>query len=486
MLQTSVATPLPLFPDLELYIDGAWCGGSSGQVRNIVNPATEEEIGQLPLAALVDLDRAVTAAAREFPAWRDRAPAERTGILVRAAGLVRENRERLAALTTVEIGMRRADALILVDRAAEVLDWDANEGRRLYGRILPSPAGMRQAVVREAIGPVAAISPWNGSVFTPCRKIGSALSAGCTLVLKAPEEAPMSAIALVRLFEEAGVPPGVLNLVFGDPAEVSRHLTEAPEIRLISFTGSVPVGKHLAQLAGAHLKQTVMELGGHAPVIICRDANLEAAANQLLATKFMNAGQICFSPTRVLAERPVFDEFLGLVRAKTEKIVVGNGLAADVGMGPLASRRRLDAVAALIDQAVSQGAKIECGGERVGDTGFFFAPTVLSSVPDGAKLLHEEPFGPVMTVNAFDDLDEALRIANQVQYGLAGYAFTESARTADRLFRELQCGMVAINNFGVSTHGMPFGGVKDSGTGREGGIEGILSYTHAKTLTHVY
>ena len=473
-------------PALNLYIDGQWCPGSSGNTLDVFNPATGELLNRVDLATKADLDRAIAAARTAFKSWRDTSPISRTKILTKAADLIRAKSEELAKLTTLEMGMRFADALVLILRAADVLEWDANEGRRLYGRILPAQYGLVQTVIREPIGPVASFSPWNGSIFTPCRKIGSALAAGCTLILKAAEEAPHTAVALVHLFEQAGVPPGVLNLVFGDPAEVSEHLIKSPAIRMVTFTGSVPIGKHLAQMAAALLKPTVMELGGHSPVIVCSDADLPDAANKLVASKYFGAGQICQAPSRVFIHASVYEEFKALLAERIAKIRVGDGLDEDVTMGPLFGKKRLAAVSGLVDEAVAGGAEIVAGGKPIGRAGYFYEPTLLAHVPSSAKILREEPFGPVMTIAKFDDLDAAVAAANSVEYGLAAYAFTQSAATAHLLSRRLQCGMVGINHFGVSTDGMPFGGVKDSGYGREGGVEGIMNYTIAKTVSHLH
>jgi succinate-semialdehyde dehydrogenase/glutarate-semialdehyde dehydrogenase len=478
--------PPAFFPDLALFINGAWTTGSEGKFLDVRNPATEAVIGRLPMAGEGDIANAIAAAATSFGPWRDMGPARRTSILLKAASFIRRDSRQLAALTTLELGLPIRDAQVLMERSADVLEWDANEGRRLYGRVLPSEPGLRQMVLREAIGPAAAFSPWNGSIFTPCRKIGSALSAGCTLVLKAAEETPVSTIALVRLFEEAGVPAGVLNLVFGNPAAISQQLIESPDIRIVSFTGSVPVGRQLAVLAARHLKPAVMELGGHAPVIVCADANVEIAAERLVATKFFSAGQVCFSPSRVYVERSVYHAFVDSVAGKVAQIKLGDGFDESTRMGPMVSSRRLEAVHALVQEAVEKGGEICHGGRRRAGPGFYYEPTVLTGVPPNASVLREEPFGPVMTIAPFDDLAHAIRDANGLPYGLAAYAFTQSAAIADRLSRELECGMVGINSFGVSTHGMPFGGVKDSGSGREGGIEGISSYTVAKTVTHAF
>jgi len=481
-----MAYPAPSLPDLGLYINGRWTSGTSGKTVDVFNPATGQLLNKLPLASAADLDAAIVAASAAFETWRDTAPLERTKMLTHAARLIRERSNELAGLTTLEMGMRFPEALVLVMRAADVLEWDANEGRRLYGRILPSQFGLVQSIIREPIGPVASFSPWNGSIFTPCRKIGSALASGCTLILKAAEETPHTAVALVRIFEEVGVPAGVLNLVFGNPAEVSEKLINAPEIRLVTFTGSVPIGRHLSMMAANKLKPTVMELGGHSPIIVCGDADIEDAATKLAATKYFGAGQICQAPSRVFVDSAVYDTFAKLLTDKVKTIRVGNGLDEATEMGPLFSPKRLAAVSDLIDQAVSQGAQVLAGGHRIEAPGNFYEPTILADVPQSADILRDEPFGPVLALAKFNDLDEAIKAANAVDYGLAAYVFTRSASTANLLSRRLQCGMVGINHFGVSTDGMPFGGVKDSGFGREGGVEGILNYTIAKTISHMH
>lgn len=477
--------PTPNLPELKLFIDGRWIAGASGNSLDVFNPATGERLNQLPLASTADVDRAISAAATAFETWRDTAPLERTKLITAAARIVRERCDELAGLTTLEMGMRFADAKVLVMRAADILDWDANEGRRLYGRILPAQFGLTQTILREPIGPVASFAPWNGSIFTPCRKIGSALAAGCTLILKAAEETPHTAVALVKIFEEVGVPSGVLNLVFGNPAEVSERLIQAPEIRLVTFTGSVPIGKHLAKMAAGYLKPSVMELGGHSPVIVCDDADLADAANKLIASKYFGAGQVCQAPSRVFVQSSVYDAFASMLVERVKSIRVGNGLDDDTTMGPLFNQRRLSAVSGLIDQAIAQGAKALIGANRLEGPGNFYAPTILQNVPATADILHYEPFGPVMTLAKFEQLPEVIKAANSVEYGLGAFVFTRSASRANLLSRRLQCGMVGINHFGVSTDGMPFGGVKDSGFGREGGVEGILNYTIAKTISHL-
>ncbi|MDY0038295.1 MAG: NAD-dependent succinate-semialdehyde dehydrogenase, partial [Zoogloea oleivorans] len=457
----------------------------TGAVCEVINPADGSILGHLPVAGAPELDRAIAAAEKGLRIWRCTPPARRTEVLLKAAVLLRERIELIAPLSTLEVGQPIGDARNYLLRGAEIIDWDANEGRRVYGRIIPSEPGLRQMVVHEPVGVVAALTPWNAPIFTPCRKIASALAAGCSLILKAAEEAPAATMALVQCFIDAGVPPGVLNLVYGDPAMISRYLIEAPAVRLISFTGSVPVGKYLAQLAAQQMKPTIMELGGHAPVIVCADADVQGAAEKIAAAKYRNAGQACIAPSRFYVHESVYASFVERFVAAAEKIKVGPGFEAGVGMGPLANIRRLAAVESLVDDALKRGARAASGGKRLPGPGFFFPPTVLVDVPGDARILSEEPFGPVVTIAPFRELDDAIAQANALPYGLAGYAFTRSAATADKIATELECGAIAINHLTVSTHGIPFGGVKESGIGREGGTEGVAGYTISKTVTHL-
>lgn len=472
------------YPQLKLCIDGQWVA-ETGAVCEVINPADGSILGHLPVAGVPELDRAIAAAEKGLRIWRSTPPARRTEVLLKAAVLLRERIELIAPLSTLEVGQPIGDARNYLLRGAEIIDWDANEGRRVYGRIIPSEPGLRQMVVHEPVGVVAALTPWNAPIFTPCRKIASALAAGCSLILKAAEEAPAATMALVQCFIDAGVPPGVLNLVYGDPAMISRYLIEAPAVRLISFTGSVPVGKYLAQLAAQQMKPTIMELGGHAPVIVCADADVQGAAEKIAAAKYRNAGQACIAPSRFYVHESVYASFVERFVAAAEKIKVGPGFEAGVGMGPLANIRRLAAVESLVDDALKRGARAASGGKRLPGPGFFFPPTVLVDVPGDARILSEEPFGPVVTIAPFRELDDAIAQANALPYGLAGYAFTRSAATADKIATELECGAIAINHLTVSTHGIPFGGVKESGIGREGGTEGVAGYTISKTVTHL-
>ena len=472
------------YEPVQLYIDGQWTDGSGGRSEQIVNPATAESLGTVPLAESADLDRALAAADRGYRVWRDLPVDERTNILHRAADLVRQRAGAIGTTMTLEQGKPLPEARGEVMRVAKLLDWDAEEGRREYGRIIPVDIDTELTVTHEPIGPVAAFTPWNFPAGSPMRKIAAALSAGCSIVIKASEETPGTACALVRCFEEAGVPAGVLNLVFGVPADVSEQLIASPITRLVAFTGSIPVGKQLAGLAARVMKPALMELGGHAPVIVCEDADPEQAAVRTVASKFVNAGQVCTSPSRILVHESLHDRFLDALVKASEAVKVGDGLEEGVRMGPLANDRRLAAVEQLVSDAVSRGATVACGGERLDREGWFYAPTVLTGVPLVARVMHEEPFGPIAPVVSFTDLSDALELANSLPYGLAAYGFTESAATANQLKRGLEAGILSINHCGGSVPEAPSGGVKESGYGKEGGSEGLEAYLVTKRISH--
>jgi succinate-semialdehyde dehydrogenase/glutarate-semialdehyde dehydrogenase len=471
------------YPDLSLYIDGAWTGAE--QSAPVYNPATEEILGHVPLATADHLDRALAAADRGFRAWRDTPIADRTRILLKAADLLTGRADRVARVMTLEQGKPLAEARGEVLRVAGALRWDAEDARRAYGRIIPSAADTILSVRHEPVGPVAAFTPWNFPAGSPMRKLAGALSTGCSIIIKASEETPGTAVEIVRCFAEAGLPAGALNLVFGDPASVSRHLIAAPAIRLVAFTGSIPVGKLLAAQAGSRMKPCLMELGGHAPVIVCADADPVRAARRAAAAKFANAGQVCTSPSRFLVHESLHADFLAEFTAAAERVVVGNGLATGTTMGPLANPRRLEAMTELVDDAVERGAKLVLGGERLDRPGWFFPPTVLTDVPGDARVMRDEPFGPIAPIVPFTDLDDALRIANSLPYGLAAYGFTRSAKTAEKLVTGFEAGILSINHCGGSVHEAPSGGVKQSGYGREGGPEGLEAYLITKRVSHL-
>ena len=470
------------YPNLQLFIDGEW---KSRDGQPVLNPADDSVLGTVPHATRTDLDAALEAAEKGFKVWSRTSPAKRAEIILKAAQLMRERIEELAVAMTLEQGKPIAQSRLEILRACEIIEWDAQEGRRIYGRIIPSEPGMRHSVLRQPIGVVAAFSPWNFPTSSPARKVGGALSAGCSIILKASEETPAGAVQLVKAFADAGLPPGVLNLVFGKPAEISEYLIPQPAVRLVTFTGSVPVGKHLTALAGAHMKPVIMELGGHSPVIVCDDVDpVSSAVNSALA-KSRNAGQVCVSPTRFFVEDAIYDRFTEAMTEKAASLKVGSGLDPANQMGPLANERRMAAMEMLVTDAREKGARVMTGGSRIGNRGNFYPLTVLADVPDEARAMREEPFGPLSLLNRVRSLDEAIEKANSVPYGLAGYAFTNSARKAERMAESIEVGNLSINHFVASSAETPFGGVKDSGFGREGGTEGLQCYTVVKNVSHL-
>jgi succinate-semialdehyde dehydrogenase/glutarate-semialdehyde dehydrogenase len=472
------------YPRVALYIDGEWADGAGGRGEDIVNPANGQVLGRVPFAEPEDVDRAIAAARAAFPGWRDAGPDHRSGILHRAAGLIHERAAGIGRVMTLEEGKPLPEAIGEVHRAATLLEWDCEEGRRAYGRIIPTDPSQILSVRQAPVGPVGALVPWNFPAGGPMRKIAAALAAGCSIVIKPSEEVPGTVCLLAQAFEDAGLPPGVLNVVFGVPDEVSRRVIASPAIRFIAFTGSVPVGKHIAGLAAASMKPAIMELGGHAPVIVCADTDPVAAAQACVRAKVVNAGQVCTSPSRFLVHSritPVFvDAFIAAMRA----VKVGDGLDSGVQMGPMVSERRRAGVHRLVTDAIDRGANVVLGGEPAPGPGFFYPPTVLTGVPADAALLHEEPFGPVAPITAFDDIDEALEIANALPYGLAAYGFTDSAAAAERLIAGFEAGILSINHCSGSVPQAPSGGVKDSGYGREGGHEGLSGYLVTKRVSH--
>ncbi len=462
------------YADLNLFIGGEWVSGAGRHVAPVINPATEEVIGQLPHATTDDLDRALAAASDSFPRWRALAPHERGKILRRAADLLRERSEHIARLATLEEGKTLAETRWEVSLSADIFDWYAEEGRRAYGRVLPQrAAGVRMTVLKEPVGPVAAFAPWNFPIGNPARKIGAALGAGCPCILKPAEETPASALEVARALVDAGLPKGVLSVVFGVPSEVSAHLLASPVIRAISFTGSTVVGKQLLKLAADGMKRTTMELGGHAPVLVFDDVDVEQVLDQSIVAKFRNAGQICVSPTRFYIHERIYDRFVSGFTARAQALRVGDGMSESSQMGPLAHPRRVTSMETLLGDARTSGARFHLGGAKLGRKGYFWQPTVLSDVPNGARIMNEEPFGPVALLNPFSKFEEVIGQANRLPYGLAAYAFTGSARTVNLLGEQIEAGMIGINSFGISVPESPFGGVKESGHGSEEGIEGL-------------
>ncbi len=467
-----------------LLIDGEWIEASARETQPIINPATGKAIGLVPHATAADLDRALAASQRAFNGWRHVSPRERGKILKKAADLLRARQDETARLATLEMGKTLAEAKLENHFAAEEMEWFAEEARRSYGRVIPGRLHhTRFSVVKEPVGPAAGFSAWNFPIGNAARKLGSALAAGCTMVYKPGEESPAAALAVARCLVDAGVPAGVIAVVFGVPDTISRHLLASPIIRKISFTGSVPVGKHLIKLAADGLKRTTMELGGHAPVLVFDDVDMEATLDLAVLRKYRNSGQVCVSPTRFYVQEKSYRSFVEGFAARAARIKVGDGLDPTSQMGPMVHTRRRDAIEALVQDATAKGAKLLAGGRRVGNEGAFYEPTVLADVPIDARIMSEEPFGPVAVLNPFTDIEDGIAKANSLPFGLAAYAFTQSAANIHRLGDELEAGMVGINSFNISTPETPFGGVKDSGHGSEVGIEGIDAFLVTKTLS---
>jgi succinate-semialdehyde dehydrogenase/glutarate-semialdehyde dehydrogenase len=468
----------------QLFINGNWTDSQIGGTLPVLNPATAEAIGTVSRAERPDLNLALDAAQKGFLAWRKISAFERSKIMRKAAELIRSRLDTIARILTTEQGKPLAEAKTEILVAADVIDWFAEEARRTYGRVIPPRAeGVYQLVIKEPVGPVAAFSPWNFPINQAVRKISIALAAGCSIILKGPEETPGPCAELVRAFSDAGVVPGAVNLVFGVPAEISEYLIPHPIIRKISFTGSTAVGKRLAALAGLHMKRVTMELGGHAPVIIFDDADLDVATKAMAASKYRNAGQVCISPTRFLIQTKAYESFVEKFINASNQVHVGDGLEAGTTMGPLAHDRRLHAIQGFVNDAVEHGAEVQTGGNQIGDKGYYFPPTILTHTSRDSRVMNDEPFGPVAVMIPFSDFDEAVAEANRLPYGLAAYAWTKSAKTANLIGAAVESGMVSINHVSLALPETPFGGVKDSGYGSEGGSEAMEAYLNSKFVT---
>lgn len=472
------------YPELGLFIDGRWLGAEGRDTEPVINPATGAVLSHLPHASEADLDRALDAAQRAYPAWKKVPAGERAKILRRTASLVRERREAIAHTLTLEQGKLLSEALGEVDASADIIEWSAEEARRIYGRVIPGRSeDITQMMVQEPVGPAAAFTPWNFPASTPSRKISGALAAGCTVILKASEETPGTAIHLVRAFEEAGAPAGVVGLVFGVPADVSQRLIASPVIRKISFTGSIPVGKLLTRQAADGLKRVTMELGGHGAALVFEDADVTLAARTLAAGRFRNAGQVCIAPSRFFVHERVIEAFTEEFVRAARDLCLGDGLDPASTMGPLASERRVQAMEGVVADAVSRGAQVVCGGQRVSRPGFFFEPTVIRHPAPDSRLMQDETFGPIAPIVPFHDLESVLTQANALPYGLSAYVFSQNIRTAMAAARGLESGLVAINSLSLALTETPFGGVKESGLGHEGGTEGVEAYTVKKFIS---
>lgn len=474
-------------PEPLLHIDGQWRPASTGETMPVYNPATEEEITRAPVASLDDLAQAAETAWAGFLQWREVPAFDRSKMLRKAASLLRERADPIARVLTTEQGKPLSEAEREVQSTADTLDWFAEEARRIYGRTVPGrQAGVSQLVSLEPVGPVAAFTPWNFPLIQAVRKLAAALAAGCSVILKAPENTPASCVELVRALLDAGIPGGAVTLLFGRPDEISGYLIAHPRIRKISFTGSTAVGKHLAALAGTHMKRATMELGGHAPAIVCADSDLDKAVAWMGSAKYRNAGQVCIAPTRFLVQRKVYDEFVERYVDHSRGIVLGNGLEPGVTMGPLAHQRRMEAMSDLVSDARLAGGEVLLGGKRWGNSGYFFEPTIMANIPHEARMQNEEPFGPVSILQAFGDEMEAIEEANRVEYGLAAYVFTQSPVKAAHFVSSIESGSVSVNHQGIGLPENPFGGIKASGYGLEGGAEGIEPYLNVKFVTQTF
>ncbi|MBV8582180.1 MAG: NAD-dependent succinate-semialdehyde dehydrogenase [Candidatus Eremiobacteraeota bacterium] len=484
MTTTATTTSAGYATELRLLIGGASVGAGARATIPVLDPATSEEIGQLPVATDADLRDALASAQRGFARWRATSAYDRAVVLRNAARLIRERVETIARVMTIEQGKPLAESRAEVLASADVIEWTGEEGRRAYGRVVPPRAeSVRQLVLREPVGPVAAFTPWNFPAITPARKLAGALGAGCSLIIKPSEETPATALALVDALRDAGLPDDVVNVVFGDPPHISETLLASPVIRKISFTGSTAVGKHLARLAADGVKRATLELGGHAPVIVSDRADLDKAVKASVSAKFRNAGQVCVSPSRFLVQERVAPAFTEAFAAAAAALRVGPGVEETTQMGSLANARRRDAIHALVEDATQRGGTLHTGGAALDGPGFFYAPTVVGDVPADARVLSEEPFGPIAVITSYRTLDEAIAQANALPYGLAAYAFTQDVGESIALGNRIEAGMVGINHFGVSLAEIPFGGVKESGYGSEGGTEGIDGYLVTKSVT---
>ena len=476
-----------MYEKLELLINGKWRQGSGGKTETVYNPATGETLGELPHASISDLDEALAASEKAFQVWRKETALNRQKILEKACRILEDRFDEVAGNLTKEMGKPLAEAKIELSVAIDIIRWYGEEGKRIYGRTVPSRMpGISQTVRKDPVGPVIAFVAWNFPAVNVVRKVAGSLAAGCSVIIKPSEETPGTAIAIARALQEAGLPDGALNVVFGVPAEVSEHLCSSSIPRKLSFTGSVPVGIHLQKLAAENMIKCTMELGGHSPVLVFEDADIEKAASIAVAGKFRNAGQVCVSPTRFLVQKSVQGKFVDAFASAVDALKVGDGMEEGTNMGPLIADRRIDVMDGLVQDAIAQGAELVRGGSRLNRDGSFYAPTILNNVSDDARIMNDEPFGPVAPIDSFGSVDEVIARANRLPFGLAAYAFTEDPALIARLKDDLETGLLAVNSTVVSVPETPFGGVKHSGYGSEGGIEGLEAFLTTRFVTETY
>ena len=474
-----------MYQDFGLYIDGAWGSATNRAEKVVFDPATEDTIGSIPDSAPEDLDRALIAAERGFRLWRDVQPWERSANLKKVADLLRERIEANARIMSVETGKPVVEAKGEWGATADQFEWYAEETKRIYGQIIElRDRAVRMSVIFQPVGVVAAFPAWNFPALLPARKIAAALAAGCSIIVKPAGEAPGSAMAIVQACHDAGIPPGAVNLVTGNSSMIAAHLVRSPIVRKVSLTGSVPVGKEILRLAADGVKKVSMELGGHGPVIVFDDADVEAAATACAGAKFRNCGQVCISPSRFYVHETQYDRFAEVFAGVARGLKIGRGDEDGVQIGPMANARGLEVAKSLIQDAVDRGAKLLAGGRRPAgfNRGYFLEPTVLGAVPDDARIMVEEPFSPIAPITTFRDFDEVIGRANALPFGLAGYVFSRSLRNATLAAEALEVGMVGVNDLALATAEAPFGGIKESGMGREGGALGIHDYLEPKYI----
>lgn len=472
-----------MYEIIELFINGDWCNASDGATKPVTCPASEDVIGSIAVAADDDINRALSAAKDGFDVWRKTGTWDRAAKIRKVADLIRERQSEIARLMSLETGKPLAESMGETGAAADQFEWYSEETKRIYGQIIEArTSDSRMAVIYQPVGVVAAFSAWNFPALLPARKIAAALGAGCAIIIKPAGETPASCAALIQACHDAGIPPGVVNMLTGNSGQIAEKLIRSPIVRKVSVTGSVPVGKQILSLAAEGVKKVSMELGGHGPVLVFDDFDAEKAAEICAPTKFRNCGQVCISPTRFYVHENSYEKFASRFAEIANSLKIGRGLDDGVQIGPMANKRGLETIQKMTQDALDRGAELLAGGKRPAgfNKGYFVEPTVLGRVPDDALVMTEEPFGPIAPITTFTDYDEVIARANSLPFGLAGYVFSNNLTTATRAYEDLELGMVGVNEMLLATAEAPFGGVKESGMGREGGSLGMHDYLDPK------
>jgi len=471
-----------MYIKLGLFIDGNW-KYESNTYSDVLNPADETVLGKLPHASQADLEDAVDSAKSGFKIWKNTSPEKRGEILINIANLIDEKKQEIAEIMTLEQGKILPEAIGEVERAVDSFQWNGEQAKKITDYIVADRSnGLQTYIKPQPVGVTLGLTAWNFPIILIARKLAPALASGCSMILKASEETPGTAVYLCHILEQAGLPKGVVNLVFGIPSDISNFLFQKKEIRKVSFTGSVPVGKMLAKKAASTLKRLTLELGGHSPAIVAEDANLEKTLDILSGFKFRNAGQVCIAPSRFFIHDKIYDQMLEGFVKRANKIKLGNGLDETTTMGPMANERRLVAMKEFVDDATIKGANVLTGGRRYGNSGFFWEPTIIENISKDSDMLKTEIFGPIMPLIKFNDYDEVIEEANCLDYGLASYVYTEDKKLKDKMSSDIEAGGVSINSAAPMHTDIPYGGFKESGIGYEGGQEAIDSYMHKKNI----